>query len=186
MPPAAARSRGNGAAEPGRAPHPQARRCRCQLGGGGAALFVLFVVFFLVAFKSKAKPAGRRGSGGSCVRGARPGDPAVPAAPSLLPACSRPLLYGTEKSIIDSAWPGPRWRLSGHPSRPRYRGRQPRCTRGGRTDTRGESVTRNFLLRNPQPLETRAAPALVEEGNFAFGIREWGGRSLYTELLHYI
>ncbi|XP_071301898.1 uncharacterized protein [Agelaius tricolor] len=135
--PAAARSQEHGAAEPDRALHLPARRCRCQLGGGGSGAFCVF----LVAFKSKAKPAGGVGAGEAACRpparcaareprGARSAQPAPgpfgtgrePAGKSIIDFC----LAGSQVEVGTAAAGGSR-------RAPRYRGRQPRSSRGLRT-----------------------------------------------------
>lgn len=76
---------------------------------GGAGLFV----FFWLHLKAKRSRRGEWGRGrlrAGPLRGARPGSPAVPAAPSPRPA---PLVRGESRrgsQLLTSAWPGPRWK----------------------------------------------------------------------------
>lgn len=62
---------------------------------------------------------------------------------------------------------------AGHRARPRRR-RRPGAAFPANCHP-GILGARNFLRRNPQPSETRAASALREAGNFAFRICERGG-----------
>lgn len=135
---------------------------------------------------------------------------AVPAAPSPLPfvrgesrraksiidlRLDRPqVAVGTAASGRLSVRP-PRSPLSRPPGalRPAPRGRwtprpaPPRCSRRSaeRLFTHGDLVTRNFLLRNPQPLKTRAGSALREAGNLAFSLCERGGCIPLHQIMNY-